>query len=461
MKNSEKTNKQTAFISQTRQMSGQETKQGPTCFIGLSHLGLVTSISWASLRQKVIGIDTDENVISSLKKGKTLIMEDGVVLNEPGLQELFKKVKKNYYPTSDFSRIAECDLVFFVKDTPKIGENPENKIFNLIKLATPYFRENTSIVIISQVPVGFCRMVESYVKKSRPELSFSLYHWVDTIVMTTAIQRFLNPERIIIGTSDVSLPFSKELNRGLELFACPVFKMSFESAELTKAAINLYLANSVTFANTLSDFCEAVGANINEIIPALRTDARIGPSAYIKPNLRIAGGHLERDLLMLEKLAAGNKISSGSVGFIIKQNNLRYKWVLKKINTHLKKKNSTICIWGLSYKKDTTSTKNAASIEIIKALKGKTKINVYDPMAIVPKNINGYTRYKDKYKALKGSNCLLILTEWDEFQKTQKKQIKNLMKSNLIIDAVGVMNNRKEELKNFNYISMGTGYSSN
>lgn len=432
-----------------------------TAFIGLSHLGLVTSISWASLKQNVIGIDTDKNVIDSLTRGKTLIMEDGVVLNEPGLQELFRKVRKNYYPTSDFSRIAECALVFFVKDTPKIGKNPENEIFNLIKTATPHFGKNASIVIISQVPVGFCRKVENYIKKKRPELYFNLYHWVDTIVMTTAIQRFLNPERIIIGVSDVSKPVSKTLEIGLRLFDCPVFKMSFESAELTKAAINLYLANSVTFANTLSDFCEIAGSDINEIIPALKSDKRIGEYAYITPGLRIAGGHLERDLSLLERLAKRKKISSGSVGFIIKQNNLRYKWVLKKINTHLKKKNPKICIWGLSYKKDTTSTKNSASLEILKALKGKANIAAYDPMAIVPESINGYKRYKDKYEALRGSDCLLILTEWGEFQKTQTKKIKNLMKSNLIIDTAGVMSNRKEELKNFNYISMGIGYSSN
>ena len=429
--------------------------QRKSAFIGLSHLGLVTSTVWASLNHEVIGIDENKKVIDSLKANKPLIMEDDIVLQEPGLPELFKKIHKRYYPTTNFSEISNAQLVFFSKDTPKDVFNPENIIKCLIKKATPHFSQDVTIVIMSQVPIGFCREIKNYIKKTRPNLSFSLYHWVDTIIMTNAIDRFLHPERIILGMDDKDEILPKFFEKEIKNFKCPVFKMSFESAELTKAAINLYLANSVTFANTLSDFCEAVGANINEIIPALRTDARIGPSAYIRPNLRIAGGHLERDLLMLEKLAKRKKISSGSVGFIIKQNNLRYKWAIKKINIHLKKKNPKICIWGLSYKKNTTSTKNAASLEILKALKNKACLSAYDPMAIMPKNINGYKRFEEKYEALKGSDCLLVLTEWNEFKKVSSKRLKELLKNRLIIDSAGVINLEIEELKDFNYISMG------
>lgn len=426
-----------------------------TAFIGLSHLGLVTSIGWASLKNQVIGIDADKTVVESLKKGKVLVMEDEVKLNEPGLQMLFSQSKKNYYPTNDFSKISKADLVFFAKDTPKKGKNPENKIFDLISRTIPYLKENTTVIIMSQVPVGFCRKVLNHIKKLRPHLSFNLYHWVDTIVMTKAIERFLQPERIILGMKDASKPLPKLLAESLKSFSCPVFKMSLESAEITKAAINFYLANSITFANTLSDFCEIAGGDINEITPALKSDKRIGQYAYITPGLRIAGGHLERDLLMLKRLAKRKKISPGSVGFILKQNKSRYKWVMEKVKAL--KKGAQICIWGLSYKKDTTSTKNAASLEIIKSLSRKYQITAYDPMAIVPANVGVYKRYVDKYLTLKGADCLLILTDWDEFQKIDVKKIKSLMRSNIIIDSVGILEKKKRDLKNFKYISMGVG----
>lgn len=428
-----------------------------TAFVGLSHLGLVTSTCWATLKPPVIGIDDNKEVVESLKSGKILIMEDGVKLNEPGLPELFKKVKRNYFPTTDFSEVANCELVFIARDTPKVGKNPQNQILKLINLAMPYFRENITIVIMSQVPIGFCRNVLNIIQKKRPELSFSLYHWVDTIVMTQALERFLHPERIIIGVDNYSLPLNPIISKALKLFSCTIFKMSYESAELTKAAINFYLANSVTFANTLADFCEVTGANINEIIPALQTDKRIGPYSYIRPSLRIAGGHLERDLFMLNRVAKQKRISSGSVGFILKQNNKRYKWALGKIKLNLKKKNPTICIWGLSYKKNTTSTKNAPSLEIIKNLSGKARLRTYDPMAILPPNINGYTRYKDKYQALKGAHCLLILSDWDEFQKNHISKMKELMKNYLIIDAVGILEKNKMKISGFNYFSIGVG----
>lgn len=434
-------------------------QKSKTTFIGLSHLGLVTSIGFTSVHPPVIGIDKDTTVIKSLKRGKLLIMEDGNELNEPGLAELFQKVKSNYYPTTDFSKISQANLVFFVKDTPKNIASPEREIFSLIKNSIPYLKENATVVVISQVPVGFCREVQNYIQKKRPTLSFHLYHWVDTIVMTNAVNRFLHPERIIIGADNPSKPFPRRLADSLKLFKCPVFKMSFESAEITKAAINLYLANSITFANTLSDFCEAMGGDINEIIPALKSDKRIGQYAYITPGFRIAGGHLERDLLMLSKLSKKKKISGGITDFILKQNSTRYKWVIKKLNRHLflKIKNPIICIWGLSYKKDTTSTKNAASLEIIKALKGKAKINVYDPMAILPNNLKGYKRFKDKYDALKDADSLLVLTDWDEFSKVDISKMRKLMKNHLIINCGGIFRKKSKELKDFNYITMGIG----
>lgn len=427
-----------------------------TAFIGLSHLGLVTSISWASVAPPVLGIDKDREIIKSLKNGKLIIKEGGTLLHEPGLDELFKKVKGKYYPTTNFSEIKNVDLVFFTLDTPK-DSGSQKPLNDLIDSAIPHFKNEATIIIMSQVPIGFCRTTKGRIQKKRKDLIFHLYHWVDTIVMTNAVNRFLHPERIIIGSDNPSKPFTGVLKSGLKSFDCPVFHLSYESAELTKAAINLYLANSVTFANTLSDFCEANGSDINEIIPTLQTDKRIGPYAYLRPTLRIAGGHLERDLLMLERLARKKKISNGAVGFILKQNNKRYKWVLEKLKTHLAKKNPAICIWGLSYKKDTTSTKNAASLEILKALKGKAKIKVYDPMAIVPSQIKGYTRFNDKYEALKGADCLLILTDWDQFNEAQISKIKNLMKNHLIIDIVGIFEARRGELKNFTYIIMGVG----
>lgn len=440
--------------------SKSSTKHNGTAFIGLSHLGLVTSLVWASLDPPVLGIDANPKVIKSMQKGKLLVLEGENKLYEPGLQELFNKVRRKYYPTADFAQIKDSKLVFFAQDTPKDNAGSQKTLVNLIECAISYFREGVTIVIMSQVPVGFCRALQEKIQKKRPDLSFYLYHWVDILVMTNAIERFTHPERIIIGSNDPSKPLSPRLGAGLKLFSCPIFNISYESAELTKAAINLYLATSVTFANTLSDFCEAFGGDINEIIPALQSDKRIGPYAYLRPTLRIAGGHLERDLAMLMRLAKKRKVSAGIVNSVWSANTNRYRWVQKKLQEHLfpKIKRPTICIWGLAYKKNTTSTHNAASIEIIKSLKNKVGFKVYDPMAALPKEVKGYTRFKDKYQALLGADCLLVLTDWDEFAKIDVQTLKKLMRHNLIIDSVGIFRKNKDQLNDFTCLEMGVRY---
>ena len=327
--------------------------------VGLSHLGLITSTGLAYLKKKVVGMDSDPKVVENLQN-------QILPVYEPGLDDLLKKVKTNVEFSNNFSILRNIPLVFFSQDTETDGSGSVELLDQMLNLSIPHFRNHVTIICMSQVPIGYYRNLEQKIKHLRPNLKFNLYHMVDTIIMTNAIDRFINPERIIIGASG-NKKFSSQMDSFLSLFKCPVFGMSYESAEITKAAINLYLANTVTFANTLSDFCESCGANINDIIPALKTDKRIGPHAYLRPTLRIAGGHLERDLYMFNRTAKKFQISSGIVHWIIQQNSIRYKWVEDKLNKYLFKtiKKPTIAIWGLSYKKNTDSTQNAASLKII------------------------------------------------------------------------------------------------
>jgi len=415
-----------------------------TAFIGLTHMGYVCTVVWASLKQKILAVD---NKID--KSGKKYAYEKDFT-------RLLKKYKNNISFSTDFQNIKNADTVFFAQDTKLSGKNRTNKLENHINKALPYFKDHATIIIMSQVPLGFCRRLEKQIQKKRPDLKFNLYHWVDTIIMTQAVDRVLHPERIIIGKTNKKHELSNSLKSQLKLFNCPVVEMSFESAEITKASINLFLANCVTYANTLSDFCEQFGADINDVAVALKMDKRIGPHSYLRPTLKIAGGHLERDLTMLAGLAKANKIDSGVSKFIIDKNKKRYSWATNKIKTYLPK-NTKIAFWGLAYKKDSTSTESAPSLDLIKSLSKRNKIISYDPMAIMPKKIKGYKRVKDKYKALENADCLLIVTEWDEFKNININKIKRLMKNKLIIDCVGILHDKQNGLKGFRYISMGVG----
>ncbi len=180
----------------------------------------------------------------------------------------------------------QADIVYVAPDRP--DRDPQH----FVDYALSEMRNDAILVIHCQVVPGFTRKID-WPKQQ-------LYYHVETLkVSENTMDRALNPERIIIGTDGWKLPPS--LDEFLISFHCPILRMSYESAELAKIAINLYLAAQVCTTNTLSEVAENVGANWDDIIPALQTDKRIGKDAYIKPGTGV-GKHLMRDLETLRNL---------------------------------------------------------------------------------------------------------------------------------------------------------------
>lgn len=417
--------------------------------LGLTHLGLVFSICTSSLKQKVLALDENKKLISRLSQG---IVE----IPEPGLQSLLLKNRRRIGFTTDFHFLSKVPIIFISLDTSTnkpLNLNTLNQLINKVILC---LSDGSILVITSQVPVGFTRKLENKIKRKHPNLKFILYFFLNTLIIGESVKRFLNPERIVIGLNSSFEKIDPKFQNFLNLFRAPVFKMSYESAELTKSAVNLYLASSIITTNTLADFCEKVGANINEIIPALKFDKRIGPFAYLKPTLRISGGHLERELIKLKSLSTQYKISSGIVDSLIELNESRINWLIQKIKKLSKDQSiKTITLWGLAYKKDTDSTDNAVSIKLIKKLSRRFSFQIYDPQAIMPKTLTGYKRFKDKYSALKKSDLLVLLTEWPEFANINFQQISKLMSKPNIIDCVGILYPIRSDLKKFSYSTLG------
>ena len=228
--------------------------------------------------------------------------------------------------------------------------------------------------------------------------------------------------------------------------------MNYESAELAKIAINCYLASSVSTTNTLAEISNKIGAHWDEIVPTLKLDKRIGKYAYLSPGLGIAGGNIERDLNTIEGI--GDKISSNTefISSIINLSAYSKKWMYRTIKPHINN-NNNICILGLSYKENTNSIKNSASIELIKKIKN-SNINVYDPF-VKKINIGQINHKTSTNNAIKGSNILVIATPWDEFKLLDLKTIKSLMKGNIILDPYRVLDEELSLNLGFIYYSIG------
>jgi UDPglucose 6-dehydrogenase len=424
----------------------------PTAFLGLSHLGIISGIGWASFGQPVLAIDPDATLVERLARGD-------LPVREPGLPELLARSADHITFASNLARLAECPLVIVARDVPTDEGNASNlePVLALIDQAVAHLRPGVVLVVMSQVPAGFTRKLGERIRAARPDLPFELYYWVETLIFGDAVRRCLEPERFMVGCADPAQPLPALFRAGLERYGCPILPMSYESAELTKTAINLYLVGSVTYANMFADLCEAIGADWSQMAPALRLDKRIGPAAYIRPSLGVAGGNLERDLITIQSLCRQNGVDCGYLDAMIDSNARRFEWVHRKLEVHVFSQHAepNLAVWGLAYKKNTHSTKNSPALRLIEALQGRAAIRAWDPavgQAAVGHNVSVVG---SRDAVLAGSDALLIMADWDEFAVADLAAIRQEMRRPVIIDSVAVLDARRGEMDGIEYVAMG------
>lgn len=424
----------------------------PTGFVGLSHLGIVSSIAWASIGRPVVGYDPDADRVSALQR-------HDLPIHEPGLAEALRRHRDQIRFSADAEALKGCPLVFFALDVPTDNANRSNlaPIEELVLNVARHLSPGTVLVLMSQVPPGFSRSLAGRIRQALPGRNLEFLYLVETLIFGKALERATRPERLIVGTEDPSAPLPEAAAREWGRFGCPILRMRYESAELAKTAINIYLCAGVTYANTLSDLCEAIGADWSEILPALRLDARIGPSAYIAPSLGVAGGNLERDLVTVQQACRQAGVDASLVETILAYNSRRYQWALRKLEDRLFSLHPrpTLAVWGLAYKKDTHSTKNSMSLRVIAEIQERATVQAYDPKV---KTLDPSWRVRmapDRTSALEGADGLLIMTDWDEFRTADLGPVSERLKQPLVIDCVGVLAGRRGDLGRLRYCSMG------
>jgi UDPglucose 6-dehydrogenase len=417
-----------------------------TAFLGMSHLGINYAAAWASSGQPTLGLDSDAALVTRLQ-------HNDLPIQEPGLLDLIARGGDCLTFSTDFSRLRDCTLAVVARDVPTDDDNRSDltPVNELIALARTHLGGGTTLVVMSQVPPGFTRGLSL----SIPDLN--VYYWVETLVFGDAVRRAVHPERIIIGCADPSAALPAPLAEGLAQFGCPILPMRYESAELTKTAINLYLVGSVTYANTLADLCESIGANWNEMMPALRLDARIGPAAYVRPGIGIAGGNLERDLVTLRKLCSDTNVDATYIDALVDHNARRLEWVERQMQRHVfgTSAKPDVAVWGLTYKKNTRSTKNSPSLRVIASLDGRATVRAWDP-AIAPADLHIAAEIQDdQYAATSGADCLLVMADWDQFAAADLSRLRQQMRQPLIIDCAGILEKRRADMPGIHYVGMG------
>ena len=288
-------------------------------FAGMTHLGLNSAVASAERGFDIVCFDQDVRRIDELNDGRLPVVE-------PELPAMFARRRAQLTFTADASDLKACDVIYVAPDVPTDdkGVSDLGPIRALIRIVDAAMAPAAVLVVLSQVPPGFTRSL------SRP--LETRYYQVETLIFGRAIERALHPERFIVGCADPAVPLPAALATYLAAFECPVLPMRYESAELCKISINMVLVAQVSCANTIAELCEKIGADYDEIVPALRLDRRIGAYAYISPGMGISGGNLERDLATFNSFGDALGTSTGVVRAWQHNSGYRRNWALRTVH---------------------------------------------------------------------------------------------------------------------------------
>jgi UDPglucose 6-dehydrogenase len=417
-------------------------------FLGLSHLGIVTSSVLSDKGFNTICFDRDLSLIQRLQNFESSILE-------PGLDEILVKNQKKQTFTNAITDLIECDFIYVSKDVSTDSENLSDtlEISQLINALTEQSSSLPPVIILCQVPPGFTRKIDSLI----PTLVF---YQVETLVFGDAVNRSRQPERYIVGSSNSDDSLPAVYKQVLDYDECPVLIMNFESAELAKIAINLYLASDISLSNSIAEVCEKVGADWSQIVPALRLDRRIGEFAYLRPGLGISGGNIERDLVSILKISDDTRADSQVVKAFLEHSKYQKTWVVRKLenilNLELRKLN--IGILGLTYKENTHSIKNSASVETIKHLATRAHLFVYDPIVKHLGNLSQDISFLESpEEVFEDTDVVLILTPWDIFKKFNDRELLKRFANKVIVDPYGVLNEKLCTSVDIIYLTLGKG----
>ena len=430
--------------------------------IGTGYVGLVSGTCFAEFGVNVTCVDKDEEKIRNLRKGI-------IPIYEPGLDELVKKnINQGRLKFEiDLSKsVNRSDAIFIAVGTPsrkKDGHADLSYVYAVAEEIAKNLKNFSVIVNKSTVPVGTGENVSKIIKKINPNLKFDVASNPEFLREGSAINDFMRPDRVVIGCkSEKAKNILKELYRPLYLLETPIIFTDRETAELIKYAANSFLATKITFINEISNLCEKVGANVNDVSIGIGLDGRIGKK-FLHPGPGYGGSCFPKDTLALVKTAQDHKSPLGLIENVVESNDKRKRSMHKRIlNSIGKRKKKVICILGLTFKPNTDDMRDSPSLEIIPALiKNKCDLKVFDPegMKEAKECFKEYSEKilwcRDSYEASKGSDALVILTEWNEFRALDLKRLKKLLNRPLIIDLRNIYNPLELKSLGFEYFSLG------
>lgn len=429
------------------------------CVIGTGYVGLVTGACLAEMGNTVICCDRDIERVESLRAGK-------IPFFEPGLEEVVEaSVLENRlsFSTDVADAVRQSLICFIAVGTPTGSEEGSADLSAVFAVAKEIAQAMDGYRIIatkSTVPVGTGAKLEALVK-TLTDHPFSVVANPEFLKQGDAVNDFLKPDRVVIGTSDqrardemreLYSPFMRTGNR--------IVEMDVASAEMTKYAANAFLAIKISFINEMSQLCEAVGADIDLVRAGISRDPRIGGS-FLFPGIGFGGSCLPKDVRALTRTAeeAGCNLPVVSASLQVNKKQIEFFWskILERFEHDLKGK--TFALWGLAFKPRTDDMREAPAIGIVERLiQAGAKVRAFDPKAMenAKRLLDGKVELvTDAYEVCEEADALVILTEWNEFRRPSFERLKNLLKEPLIFDGRNLYEGEAMARRGFSYHSIG------
>jgi UDPglucose 6-dehydrogenase len=397
---------------------------------GLWHLGCVTAACLAEAGHQVIGLDPDADLVADLRCGRA-------PLHEPGLDQLISTglaAGRLAFTSDPAEALPDAEVVWVTFDTPVNDRDEADGAWlrERLERAVGHLRPASLVLISSQVPAGFTRSLEQEWRGRGLHFGYS----PENLRLGKALEVFRTPDRVVVGVRDAAG------RAAVEALLAPrhprIEWMTVESAEMTKHALNAFLATSAAFANELARLCEQVGANAKEVERGLKSDVRIGPRAYLAPGAAFAGGTLARDLRYLVGFGEQFRVATPLLRGVLTSNEVHTGWVEEKLRRLLGEvARPVVAILGLTYKPGTSTLRRSTAVaQGLRLHREGVRVQVHDPaVQELPDELRqALTLCPSPEEALAGADAALIATEWPQFRGLRAEQFVAAMRRAQVID---------------------------
>ena len=431
--------------------------------IGTGYVGLVTGTCFAEVGVDVTCIDIDQKKIENLNKGILPIYE-------PGLEEMvLRNTQKQrlHFSTSLIESIKQAEVAFIAVGTPPDEDGSADLKYVLAVASSigQYMEKPLVVVTKSTVPVSTAEKVRKAVQaeldKRGAKIDFYVASNPEFLKEGAAIEDFMKPDRIVVGTDRPEAEESmRKLYKPFLMNGHPIIFMDIPSAEMTKYAANAMLATKISFMNDVANLCEIMGADVNMVRKGIGSDARIG-TKFIYPGVGYGGSCFPKDVKALIKTAKEKNYNMRILNAVEEVNDKQKEILFNKVKIHFKGdiKGKKFALWGLSFKPKTDDMREAPSLVIIEKLLAEgASVIAYDPVAMheaermIGKTISYAT---DMYEALDGADALLIVTEWPEFRVPDFDNITKRLKNKVLFDGRNIFDPQDMKKAGYDYYCIG------